>query len=205
MGFYDERILPRIVDRVMGVASFGETRARVLKELDGEVLEIGFGTGHNLPHYPPTVTHVHAIEPSERSIELARDRVEGSPITVHHAGRDAQRLEIDDGRFATVVSTWTLCTIPRPLDALAEIRRVLAPRGSFHFVEHGRSPHAKSYAWQRRIEPVWKRVGGGCQLTREIDALVTSAGFEITRLRAYCDARESEVTSWTFEGVAVPR
>lgn len=205
MGVYGERILPRIVDTVMGSSSMGATRAQLLRDLDGEVLEIGFGTGHNLPHYPAAVTEIHAIEPSTRSIELAAARTDASPARVVHVGTDAQRLDLPDGRYRNVVSTWTLCTIPDVASALAEIARVLAPGGTFRFVEHGHCPDPRVARWQQRIEPLWKRVGGGCHLSREIDRLITDAGLQLTSIRNYAHNGDPRITSWTYEGTATHR
>ncbi|HRE01375.1 MAG TPA: methyltransferase domain-containing protein [Ilumatobacteraceae bacterium] len=205
MGFYNTRIVPRIINCGCGTPAFGETRTRVLGGLTGEVLEIGFGTGHNLAHYPPSVSRIHAVEPSARSIELAAERIAASSAEVVVSGDDAQQLALADESFATVVSTWSLCTIPDPDAAMAEIVRVLKPGGRFHFVEHGKSPDAKVARRQRRFEPMWRRMSGNCHITRNIDDIVRSSGLEMVSLNTFAHPKDFKVMNWTFEGVAVRR
>ena len=180
MGIYDERVLPRIQNRIMDNKAMRERRRRVWAELDGEVVELGFGSGLNVPHYPGSVTGVSAVDPSSRGFELAEHRLAESTTPVHRAGLDGARLDLDDGAFDTALSTWTLCTIPDVATALREVRRVLKPGGTLHFVEHGLAPDASVRRWQHRLEPVQKRVFGGCHLTRRIVPLLEDAGFEIT-------------------------
>ncbi len=139
MGFYRERVLPRLLDCAMNTEAVREERARCLDGLSGEVLEIGFGTGLNLPHYPLTVTKVVGLDPSEASAKLARKRIAGAPFAVEVLGLSAEKIPVSDASFHSVVSTFTLCSIPDVAAALRELRRVLAPDGRFYFVEHGRS------------------------------------------------------------------
>ncbi len=147
--------------------------------LHGRVVELGFGSGLNVAHYPDAVTGVWAVEPSDVAWRLAGGRLTG-PAPVTRAGLDGERLDLPSGEFDCVLSTWTLCTIPRLELALAEIRRVLRPGGSLHFLEHGLAPDPDVIRWQRRLESLQKKVVGGCHLTRPIVDLITAAGFMIT-------------------------
>ncbi|MFD5621356.1 class I SAM-dependent methyltransferase [Streptomyces yangpuensis] len=187
MGFYAERIVPRIVDAACGARTARPLRRRVCAGLAGEVVEIGFGSGHNVPFYPPGVTGVAAIEPSDLGWGLAADRVRASRVPVRRAGRDGRSLPFEDGTFDAALSTWTLCTVPDPLVALRELRRVLKPGGALHFVEHGLAPEEDRRVRRRqcRIEPLHRRLCGGCHLTRPTVALLTAAGFTVTELDVF--------------------
>ncbi|MFD8632813.1 class I SAM-dependent methyltransferase [Streptomyces sp. NPDC059533] len=187
MGFYGERILPRIIDLACGVKQAGPLRRRVCEGLRGEVVEIGFGSGHNVPFYPPEVTGVAAVEPSDLGWKLAADRVGASRIPVRRAGLDGQSLPFGDDTFDAALCTWTLCTVPDPGAALRELRRVLKPGGTLHFVEHGLAPQADPRVrdWQRRLEPLNKRLLGGCHLTRPTVGMLEAAGFTITALDVF--------------------
>ena len=202
MGFYQDQLLPRFQNKVMDRKDLREVRARVCQGLGGEVVEIGFGTGLNAEHYPPEVTMIKAVEPSALCMRLAAPRISGSRAPVELAGLTGEELDLPSESFDAVLSTWTLCTIPNVEAALGEVRRVLKPGGVFHFVEHGHSPDAKVAAWQQRIEPTWKRLAGGCHVTRHIPKLIQQAGFEIEPLKAYYVPGEPKVFGYTFEGVA---
>ena len=201
MSWYQDRVLPHMIDLAMRAKEFKPVRARVADGLDGQVLEIGFGSGHNVPHYPPEVTQVMAVDPATAGRRLAADRVSQSPVPVDFAGLDAGSLPARDGSVDHVLSTWTLCTVPDPGQALAEIVRVLRPGGSLHFAEHGLSPDAKVAGWQRRLNPIQRRVFGGCQLDRPIDQLIRSSGLEVSKLDNYY-LRGPKAVSYMFEGVA---
>jgi ubiquinone/menaquinone biosynthesis C-methylase UbiE len=179
MRIYAEQVLPRIINVACGVKSNRPLRERVCAGLHGQVVEIGFGSGHNVPYYPAAVTAVAAIEPAGVGWKLAAERVEASPVPVERAGPDGQALPLPDDSCDTALSTWTMCTIPDVGAALTELRRVLKPGGTLHFVEHGLAPDAKVQRLQHRLEPVQKRLFGGCHLTREITDLLTTAGFTI--------------------------
>ncbi|MET7619773.1 methyltransferase domain-containing protein [Streptomyces sp. NPDC005408] len=187
MGFYAERILPRIINVACGVKTAEPLRRRVCEALKGEIVEIGFGSGHNVPFYPDAVTGVAAVEPSDAGWRLAGERVRASSIPVRRAGLDGQALPFEDDSFDAALSTWTLCTIPDADAALREVRRVLKPGGTLHFLEHGLAPEEDENVrrWQRRLEPVNKRIFGGCHLTRPTVDMLTSAGFTITEVDVF--------------------
>jgi SAM-dependent methyltransferase len=179
MGLYGERLLPRIVNAACGMKSNEPLRRRVCEGLHGGVLEIGFRSGLNVPYYPSAVVEVTAIEPSDLAWELAAERLAASTVPVRRSGLDGQRLPLDDDSVDSAVSTWTMCTIPDVATALRELARVLKPGGTLHFVEHGLAPDEKVQRWQHRLEPLQKRLFGGCHLTRRITELLTDAGFAI--------------------------
>jgi ubiquinone/menaquinone biosynthesis C-methylase UbiE len=185
MGIYGDHFLPRLIDVACGLKSVQPLRQRACEGLEGEVIEIGFGSGLNVPFYPEDVTKVTAIEPADTGWKLARKRLERSPVAVERSGLDGQSLPFADDTFDSALSTWTLCTIPDVDAALAEIRRVLKPGAPFHFLEHGLAPDEGVQRWQHRLEPVQKRLFGGCHLTRRIVPLVESAGFEVAEVDAF--------------------
>jgi SAM-dependent methyltransferase len=185
MSFYGEQILPRVIDKACGMKAALEQRQRVCAGLAGEVVEIGFGSGLNVAYYPVAVTGVQAVEPSDTAWRIADKRVAAAAMPVERAGLDGQSLPFADNRFDAALSTWTMCTIPDLEEALGEIRRVLKPDGTLRFVEHGLAPDEAVRRWQHRLEPMQKRVFGGCHLTREIPDLLRDAGFEITELDVF--------------------
>jgi len=201
MSFYQDQILPRAVDVLLGGKEFAKLRARVAADLDGEVLEVGFGSGRNVPHYPPTLKRVRAVDPATVGRKLAAKRVAASPVPIEYIGLDGQELPLEDASVDHVLTTWTLCTIPEVERALAEMRRVLRTGGSLHFLEHGRSPDAKVVRWQDRLTPIQKRVAGGCHLNRPIDGLVRDAGLEVKHLENFY-MRGPKPLGYMFEGVA---
>jgi len=182
MGIYTEHVLPRLVNVTCGAKRSRPLRHRVCEGLHGRVLEIGFGSGLNVPHYPVAVTAVAAIEPADLGWRLAAKRLAATAVPVERSGLDGQSLPLDDDTCDTALSTWTLCTIPDVAAALAEVRRVLKPGGTFHFVEHGLAPDPSVRRRQHRLEPLQKRIAGGCHLTRPIADLLIGAGFRITEL-----------------------
>lgn len=202
MGLWTERLLPRFIDKALAGAVQQEIRARVCAGLAGDVLELGFGSGLNLPHLPAAVTSLAAVEPSGTAHRLAAARVAASPVPVRLAGLDGQRIDLPDASVDAVLSTWTLCTIPDAVAALREARRVLRPGGALRFAEHGLAPDDGVVRWQRRLEPVQKRIGGGCHLTRRIDVLLADAGFAVERLDRYYAPKEPRPFGAMYEGVA---
>lgn len=183
MRLYAEHVLPRIVDLSCGSRSLRRWRERVCADLSGEVVEVGFGSGHNTPHYPPAVTAVTAVEPSELAWRLAQGRVARTHVEVRRAGLDGQQLPFPDASFDSALSTFTLCTIADPVAALREVRRVLRPGGRLHALEHGLAPDPGVRRWQARLTPLQRRVAGGCRLDLPIDEIVAAAGFTPLRIQ----------------------
>jgi SAM-dependent methyltransferase len=183
MGFYENQVLPRAIDVLLGTKAFGrEIRDATCAGLHGDVIELGFGSGLNVPYYPPEVAGVWTVDPSVVGMKLAQKRIAASPVPVHEGGLDGARLDFPDDRFDAALSTMTLCTIPDAAGALGEVRRVLKPGASLHFAEHGLAPDDKVARFQHRFDPWQQRFGGGCHLARDMRVLITAAGFEIEEL-----------------------
>ncbi len=178
-------------------------RERVCDGLQGEVVEIGFGSGLNVPFYPDSLRRVAAVEPADLGWKLAAKRLRASSIPVERSGLDGQSLPFEDDTFDTALSTWTMCTIPEIEQALGEIRRVLTPGGTLRFVEHGLAPDEGVRRCQHRLEPMQKRVFGGCHLTREIPDLLRDAGFEVTELDVFYEDRAPKFIAANSLGAAV--
>jgi SAM-dependent methyltransferase len=203
MGVYASRVLPRILNAAGGMSRLEPLRRRVCTGLAGDIVEIGFGSGLNVPFYPAAVTQVAAVEPSDLAWRLAAGRVRAARVPVQRAGLDGQSLPFDDGSYDAALSTWTLCTIPDAAAALGEVRRVLKPGGTFHFLEHGLAPDEGVRRWQRRLEPMQKRLLGGCHLTRPIAGLLTAASFTVTEVDVFYETGTSKVTGAASLGIAV--
>jgi SAM-dependent methyltransferase len=202
MGWYAERMLPRVVNVACGMRSNEPLRERTCEGLSGRVVEIGFGSGLNVPFYPSTVESVDAVEPADLGWQLAGKRLAGSRVPVRRAGLDGQTLPFEDDSFDSALSTWTLCTIPDVAVALLELRRVLKPGGTFHFVEHGLAPDERVQRWQHRLEPVQKKVAGGCHLSRPIVDLVKAAGFAISEVDVFYEPRAPKALAALSLGTA---
>jgi ubiquinone/menaquinone biosynthesis C-methylase UbiE len=201
MGLYRDQILPRAIDLALRGGEFTRLRARVTARLAGQVLEIGFGSGLNIPYYPASLERVQAIDPAAVGRKLAAKRAAACPVPIDYIGTDAQTLPADDASVDSVLSTWTLCTIPDASQALAEIRRVLRPGGALHFIEHGLAPDPPVARLQQRLTPFQHRAFGGCHLNRRIDQLVAAAGLELTRIDTYY-MKGPRALGYTFEGIA---
>ena len=185
MGLYEKQVLPRILNAACGTKTVEPLRRRVCEGLAGNVVEIGFGSGLNLPFFPAAVTQVAAVEPADLGWKLAGPRLKASSIPVQRSGLDGQSLPLADDSYDAALSTWTLCTIPDAAAALREVRRVLKPGGTLHFLEHGLAPDERVRRWQRRLDPLEQRIFGGCHFTRPIVDLLTAAGFTITDLDVF--------------------
>jgi SAM-dependent methyltransferase len=181
MGVWNDALLPRLVDRMLDVPEIGALRRAVCEGLHGTVVEVGFGSGLNVPCYPASVERVLAVEPSATARTLAAGRIRAQAIPVVWSGLDGEGLPLADASADSALSTFTLCTIPRVERALAELRRVLRPGGRLHFLEHGLAESAASQRWQHRLDGLQRRCFGGCHLVRRIDALVAGAGFTLER------------------------
>ncbi|MHB8437879.1 MAG: class I SAM-dependent methyltransferase [Acidimicrobiales bacterium] len=202
MAFYREQILPRLVDRACSTAGMRRWRSEVTAGLVGRVVEIGFGSGLNVEHYPPEVGLILAVEPAEVARRLAMKRIAAGGTSVEHIGLDGQSIPLEQDSCDAALSTFTLCTIPDPGAALSELYRVLRPGARFHFLEHGISPDAGLARWQRRIDPLQRTLAGGCHLTRDASTLVRRAGFQLERCeQGY--AKGPKPWSWFTLGVAV--
>jgi len=177
--FYRKQVVPRLVALTCGAKALAGLRARTAEGLGGRVVEIGFGSGFNVPHYPPEVDEVLAVEPSATAFRMAGRRLGTSPVPVRQVGLDGQALPLDDASCDAALCTFALCTIPDVGVALSEVHRVLRPGGRFHLLEHGLAPDARVEAFQRRVEPLQRRVADGCHLTRDPLALTDAAGFRL--------------------------
>lgn len=200
---WDSQVLPRLTDILLSGRPIDDLRAAALAPARGEVLELGFGTGTNLRHYPEAVTVVHAVEPSETAWRLSEKHRQHARPPVIRAGLDGATLSAPDASFDTVVSTFTLCTIPEVEEALRQVRRVLRPGGRLCLLEHGLSPDAGTAAWQRRLEPTQRLLGGGCHLTRDPLGLVRAAGLRIESADQRRLTRRRAMAPWTFMTRAV--
>ena len=203
MGWYSTQVVPRLVNTACGSRVTRARRQQVCAGLHGRVLEIGFGSGLNVPFYPADVQVVDAVEPADVGWRLAARRLAASPVAVRRSGLDGQLLPFADDTFDGALSTWTLCTIPDPLAALREVRRVLRPGAALHFVEHGLAPDAGVQRWQHRLEPFQQRLAGGCHLSRPITALLNDAGWDVLGLQTLYERGAPKVLGADVTGTAV--
>lgn len=180
MGWYDQHVLPRVLDFVLSKEWLMPYRERTIARAEGRVLEIGVGSGPNLPLYTARATEVLGLDPHPKLLEMAAGRASSIPIRILRGSAEA--IPLDAASIDTVVTTWSLCSIPDAAVALREMRRVLKPGGKLVFIEHGRSSDMDVRRWQDRLNPFWRRIAGGCNLNRPIDELVRATGFEIEQI-----------------------
>ncbi len=204
MGFYGDHILPRLIDLGLNNRHVNAERAKALADVQGTVLEIGFGSGLNLPFYSSRVRRVVGLDPSEVGWKLARKRVAASAVPVERLVLNGETIPADDASFDSVVSTFTLCTIPDVDRALLEVHRVLKPGGRFFFLEHGRSSETGVQRWQDRWDPMQGKLFGGCHVNRQIDRLIAGAGLHIEPLETFY-SRGPRIFSFFYRGAALKR
>jgi ubiquinone/menaquinone biosynthesis C-methylase UbiE len=205
MNLYTEYLFPRIMDWIMSGQEFARLRSDLLRDACGEVLEIGYGTGLNLPHYPAGVSRLTMVDPVRLLPSRVKRRSAGLPFPVVMEQGGAESLAFPDQRFDTVVSTWTLCTIPDAQQALREISRVLRPMGRFLFVEHGRSDDPRVAAWQDRLNPLQRFMSCGCNLNRPIHELVQRSGLGLIRMERFHMPHAPRLVGEMYRGHAAPR
>ena len=182
MSFYQDRVLPHLINLTMRNSHLVPYRERVIAAAEGRVLEIGIGSGLNLPFYSPQVQEIFGLEPSPQLVTMAKRAAQDSSAPVTFIEGQAEAIPLDDRSIDTVVTTWTLCTIPDAARALSEMKRVLKPGGRLLFVEHGMAPEAGVRSWQDWLTPAWKRISGGCHLNRPINSMIEAAEFDFERL-----------------------
>jgi len=200
-GLYNRFILPRLINFAMQRDDATRLRAAYVPGATGTVLEVGIGSGLNLPHYAHGVRHLYGIDPSAELLAMATAQTSSAPFPVDLSRQSAERIQLTDATVDTVVVTWSLCSIENPRAALAEIRRVLKPGGRFIFVEHGLAPDADVQRWQNRLTPVWRRLAGGCHLNRPIADLIRESGFAIADLKMEYLPGPRPMT-FMYEGIA---
>jgi ubiquinone/menaquinone biosynthesis C-methylase UbiE len=198
---YDRYVLPKLIDAACGQPPMTQLRGRYVSQAKGRVLEVGIGSGLNLAHYGADVQHITGIDPAAELTAKAHQRAQKIATPVDVLGLSGESLDLDDNMFDTVVCTWTLCSIANPYRAVQEMRRVLKPAGQLIFVEHGRSDDLTVSRWQRRIEPLWKVIAGGCHLTRRADELLSDGGFKI-RQQASGYVPGPKVAAFMIHGIA---
>lgn len=205
MGLYERYLGPRIVNFVCGLHSIAEERRKVVPQAEGTVLEVGFGSGLNLPHYDAArVTEVIGVDPGREILALGEARRRASPVPVRILEAPAEAIPLPDAVADTAVLTFTLCTVDDPARVLAEIKRVLKPGGRMLFLEHGRAPDEKVARWQDRINPLWRKIGCGCNLNRDTLALLGAAGLSCVSLERFYLESEPKLVGFHCRGIAVP-
>jgi len=203
MGFYNDYILPRLINLAMRNKELRPFRERVVGAAEGRVLEIGVGSGMNLPFYRPPAREVLALEPAPRLMTMAKSASQATSIPVKFLAASAEAIPLDEHSVDTIVTTWTLCSIPQAATALADMRRVLRPGGRLLFAEHGLAPDESVRRWQNRLTPVWRRIGGGCHLNRPIRSMIEGAGFHVDRIETGYIPGPKPMT-FMYEGSARP-
>lgn len=203
MGFYDKHILPRFINCACGSSPIAKQREKVVPGAKGVVLEIGIGTGLNLPHYnPEKVERVIGLDPSEESWELAAKRVAEVDFEVEFVGLPEGEIPLDDSSVDTILVTYALCTIPDPVAALQGMKRVLRPTGELIFCEHGKAPDENVHKWQNRLDGIWGKIAGGCHLNRDIPAILSAGGFEVSAMDEMYLPKSPRFASFNYWGKA---
>jgi ubiquinone/menaquinone biosynthesis C-methylase UbiE len=203
MGFYDKYFLPRFINCACGTKPISRQRDKVVPLAKGTVLEIGIGTGLNLPHYNgDQVEKLYGLDPSEESWKLAGERASGLPFEVEFIGMPGEEIPLEDNSVDTVMVTFSLCTIPDPVTALRGMRRVLKDAGELVFCEHGMAPDAAVQKWQSRINPLWRKMAGGCNLNRNIPALLEEGGFATRELESMYLPGTPRIAGFNYWGTA---
>lgn len=201
MNFYRRFILPRLIDLAMGNRLVAKYRGMMVPAARGRVLEIGIGSGLNLPFYGADVTQLFGLDPSPGLLRMADHRTDAAPFPIELVRGEAEDIPLESGSVDTLVSTWSLCSIAGIDQALSEMRRVLKPDGRLIFVEHGLAPEATVRRWQHRLNPLWGRIGGGCHLNRQVDKLIEQAGFQLDALT--CEyAQGPKFLTYFYRGIA---
>ena len=203
MSFYDKWVLPRLTDLAMRNKEATRYRLQIVPQARGTVLEIGVGSGLNLPFYGAGVEQLYGLDPSEELLIMAREKSRAITFPVDFLAHSGEEIPLDNGCIDTVVTTWTLCSIPDPAKALKEMKRVLKPGGVLLFAEHGLAPDARVQDWQQRLNPLWRRFAGGCNLNRKMDELIEASGFRITALETEY-AKGPRPMSYVYSGHAQP-
>jgi ubiquinone/menaquinone biosynthesis C-methylase UbiE len=205
MGFYSRVVFPRVCEWAMSDPRMADLRRELLAGVGGEVLEVGFGTGLNLPHYPEHVRRITTVDPNPGMNRLAIKRVSESGIEVDHRVLGGENLPFGDDSFDHVVSTWTLCSVPEVGRALAEVYRVLRPGGRFVFLEHGVSENPKVRRWQRRLNPVQRVIGDGCRLDLDVEGIVRGQPFGNVEVERFEMERTPRTHGTMYRGAAVKK
>lgn len=202
MNLYDRFVLPCVIDGCCGMPAVQKQRARLLPRARGRVLEIGIGTGRNLPFYDPAqIDSLEGLDPAGQMNATAMKRAKQAGIEVSIVTLSAEKIPAGDGSYDTVVCTFTLCTIPDPIKALHEMRRVLKPGGQLLFCEHGLAPDASVSKWQHRLTPWWKPIAGGCHLNRDVPSMLEAGGFRATEIESSY-LKGPKLLVWVTRGVA---
>lgn len=205
MGFYDKWVVPRLINCACATKPVRRQREKVVPQASGTVLEVGIGTGLNLPYYDTSrVDRLIGLDPSEESWELAGQRAEALSIPVEFIGLPGEEIPLDENSVDTVLVTFSLCTIPEPVLALEGMRRVLKPSGKLLFAEHGRAPDAGIARWQDRLDGVWATIAGGCHLNRDVPQLLERGGFSIDSLQTMYLPGTPRVAAFNYWGQALP-
>lgn len=203
MGFYDKVIVPRFINCACGTKPIMKQREKVVPIAEGTVLEIGIGTGLNLPYYDPAkVERLIGLDPSEESWRLAGERASQLPFSVEFVGLPGEEIPLDANSVDTVLVTYALCTIPDPVAALQGMARVLRPGGKLIFCEHGEAPDAGVRRWQSRINPLWRRIAGGCNLNRPIPRLLGEGGFAVAAMEQMYLPGTPKIAGYNYWGSA---